>query len=167
MAPRCRLTLRPNTCTLSSTVSLPMAEKRLSLDERGLATEKSRLQQPLNLRGVVDAKQSRKKGRLFQTNVQLLGGVVDSLSRRICFPAPPISPRLGAWGAFIFDDDHEVPSSVNVRTGVPFGVPGVFVAFAADANRSFAGREVRENMSFLVKKYECAPPLVVFEGEKV
>lgn len=39
MAPHCQLTLRPNTCTLSSTVSLPMAAKRLSLDERGLATD--------------------------------------------------------------------------------------------------------------------------------
>lgn len=31
-----------------------------------------------------------------------------------------------------------------MRPGMPFGVPGFFVALAADANRSFAGLEVRK-----------------------
>ena len=63
MAPHCQLTLRPNTCTLSSTVSLPMAAKRLSLDERGWRLIPSSLLHEIFLRGTRECKSSQQEMR--------------------------------------------------------------------------------------------------------
>lgn len=68
----------------------------------------------------------------------LLPGAFHSLSLPLSFAEQVLScSSLRSSLAYLLRD--EVPSSVGLRSGVPFGMPGIFVFLSAAAGRKFAG----------------------------